>query len=94
MNLSPPRTALGTASSSTLVRSGSHLAPLIQASCHRKNFCQEIVDVLGAKHDITIGWPIPALARPARLIFVTVHEDAEFARDRKGRDRLSTSTRA
>jgi cytochrome oxidase Cu insertion factor (SCO1/SenC/PrrC family) len=32
--------------------------------------------------------------RPACLVFLTVHEDADFARDRKGRDGLTTPTRA
>jgi hypothetical protein len=32
--------------------------------------------------------------RPARLVFVTVYEDADFARDRRGRDGLTIPTRA
>jgi cytochrome oxidase Cu insertion factor (SCO1/SenC/PrrC family) len=32
--------------------------------------------------------------RPACLVFLTVHEDDDFARDRKGRDGLTTPTRA
>jgi CheY-like chemotaxis protein len=52
--------------------------------------------------DITMPWldgieaarQLRRSPRPARLVFLTVHEDADFARDRKGRDGLTTPTRA